>query len=131
MLDMFRLVVQFSGLGFRSSDVRDMPVEQVMELALDNPMTPEVFEILREDKGFREILCELDVAETDQYNLFLTLDQDGSGELDVEEMIDGISKLRGEAQRSDVVAVNFKLNALQQKIEEQFGNITDMIAMQA
>lgn len=46
-------------------------------------------------------------------DLFDTLDVDGGGTIDLDEMIIGISKLRGDARRSDIVGVGLKVRSIQ------------------
>jgi len=64
-------------------------------------------------KRFREILRELDIADEEQLDLFDTLDVDGNGTLDFEELVGGIAKLRGDARRSDVISVSLMARAMQ------------------
>jgi len=49
-------------------------------------------------------------------NLFDTLDVDGDGSIDIEELCEGISKLRGDARKSDVVALNLMVQKLHQEM---------------
>merc|ERR1712100_789228 len=67
--------------------------------------------------GFGQILCDLDVSDEDQFYLFTTLDADGSGTIDLGEMLDGIAKLRGGARRSDIVALALTINSIQMDIQ--------------
>merc|ERR1712048_1029612 len=65
-----------------------------------------------------DILQDLDVAEEDQVDLFETLDVDGNGVLSPVEMILGISRLRGEARRADIIATVLMLRSMQSSIQE-------------
>merc|ERR1712113_971833 len=76
-------------------------------------LTPEFFEDLRKFNEFQEILRDLDIADEDQLDLFDTLDVDGGGTIDLEELITGIAKLRGGARRSDIVGVGLVVRSLQ------------------
>lgn len=58
-----------------------------------------------EHPGFCEILDELDIDQADQPVLFDALDTDRGGTLDVNELINGVVKLRGDIRKSDIVAV--------------------------
>merc|ERR1719272_319620 len=87
-------------------------------LASRMEMTPEFFEELREYREFQDILCTLDIADEDQLDLFDTLDVDGGGTLDFEELIMGIAKLRGDARRSDIVSVGLLLRSMQATTQE-------------
>eukprot|EP00927_Polykrikos_kofoidii_P059188 TRINITY_DN5427_c0_g1_i5.p1 TRINITY_DN5427_c0_g1~~TRINITY_DN5427_c0_g1_i5.p1 ORF type:complete len:484 (-),score=75.51 TRINITY_DN5427_c0_g1_i5:80-1477(-) len=85
---------------------------------IDNPIiscqiSREFFTKLCQEARFREVLCELDVAEEDQMDLFDTLDVDAGGSLDIEELITGIAKLRGDPRRADVISIGLTLRSMQ------------------
>lgn len=79
-------------------------------------ITPEFFAFLRTFREFKRLLGDLDIADEDQVDLFDTLDVDGGGTLDLEELVVGISKLRGDSRRSDIVAVGLVVRTLQAEI---------------
>merc|ERR1712137_794762 len=81
-------------------------------------ISPEFFEELRACKDFQDILRDLDIADEDQLDLFDTLDVDGGGTIDLEELITGISKLRGDARRSDIVGVGLIVRAVQMNMND-------------
>merc|ERR1712113_1192003 len=68
---------------------------------------------LRKYTEFQDILRDLDIADEDQLDLFDTLDVDGGGTIDLEELITGIAKLRGDARRSDIVGVGLIVRSVQ------------------
>merc|ERR1712176_1140349 len=71
--------------------------------------------------GFQDLLKDLDIADEDQLDLFETLDVDGGGTIDLEEFVVGLSRLRGDPRRSDIVSVNLIVRSIQMalnKIEE-------------
>jgi hypothetical protein len=68
-------------------------------------ITQEEFSEICQNPGFSELMIDLDIAAANQQDLFDTLDADRGGSLDICEIIDGIGRLRGEAQKADVVAV--------------------------
>merc|ERR1712018_1081880 len=76
-------------------------------------MSPSFFDKLLSMSEFKDILKSLDVAYEDQLDLFETLDVDGGGTIDLEELIVGICKLRGDARRSDIVGVSLIARSLQ------------------
>merc|ERR1712232_234061 len=78
----------------------------------------EDFEELRCDPRFASVLRDLDISDDDQFFLFETLDADGSGTIDLTELLDGIARLRGEARRSDIVALNLTLNSVQHELKQ-------------
>ncbi|CAJ1334699.1 unnamed protein product [Effrenium voratum] len=58
-----------------------------------------------------EFLSKLDDAEVDlscKFDLFDVLDADLSGELEFEEMVDGLLKCRGPASKTDIIAIRLK-----------------------
>jgi hypothetical protein len=66
---------------------------------------------INEPEG-RKILDDLEIPEGDREELFGVLDADGSNELDVEELIHGIIKVRGQARSMDTVAVRLMVEEL-------------------
>merc|ERR1712194_151840 len=68
--------------------------------------------------NFNEILRDLDVDEEDQFNLFETLDLDCNGYLDLNELFEGITKLRGDARRSDVITIQLMIRGLQLELRD-------------
>jgi len=86
---------------------------EISDLASKMQITPEDFDELRKHPRFQEVLTDLDVSDEDQVDLFETLDFDGSGSIDLQELILGISKLRGDARRADVVAVSLMMRSMQ------------------
>merc|ERR1711920_11789 len=81
-------------------------------------LTPDFFEELRKYTEFQDILRDLDIADEDQLDLFDTLDVDGGGTIDLEELITGIAKLRGGARRSDIVGVGLVVRSVQLAFNE-------------
>merc|ERR1712113_1127243 len=79
-------------------------------------ITPELFERLRSFREFQNILNDLDISDEDQLDLFDTLDVDGGGTIDLEELIVGISKLRGDARRSDIIGVHLIARNIQSAV---------------
>jgi len=87
----------------------DLDIEEASTLQI----TPQLFNFLRTFKEFKVMLEELDISDEDQLDLFDTLDVDGGGTIDLEEMIVGLSKLRGDARRSDIVCVGLVVRSIQ------------------
>jgi hypothetical protein len=86
-------------------------VTMILEKAIDfetissMEVTHREFQQICTISGFSDLLCELDIAPENQKDLFDTLDSDRGGSLDIHEIIEGIAKLRGDARKSDIVAV--------------------------
>jgi len=92
--------------------------QELLEAAKEGfSLTPDAFEQLRQNSHFSAILEQLDIPVEDQYALFETLDGDQSGVIDFDELIGGIHMLRGEARRSDIIAVNIHVVALQNQFQ--------------
>mmetsp|Transcript_5820 Transcript_5820/g.16845 ORF Transcript_5820/g.16845 Transcript_5820/m.16845 type:complete len:206 (+) Transcript_5820:2-619(+) len=98
------LDIEVKGRALSQAEVERAAVLQI---------TPEFFKTLCSFWEFKHIMEELDISEEDQVGLFDTLDIDGSGTLDLQELIVGIAKLRGEARRSDIVEVGLVARSLQ------------------
>merc|ERR1719401_3314730 len=97
-----------------------MTPEQLLAEAQAIDITPELFDQLRHNDAFADILKDLDVSEEDSQHLFDTLDADVSGSIDIEELLVGIEKLRGDARRSDIVSVNLKINNMVSQFSTEF-----------
>merc|ERR1712003_439024 len=85
----------------------------VNEMLNQIQIIPDFFNHLRSFKEFQDLLTDLDVSDEDQLDLFDTLDVDGGGTIDLEELIVGICKLRGDARRSDIVGVSLIARSIQ------------------
>jgi len=105
-----------------SKKKRDGDVSQVEPYNMDELMhqhiTPDLFGELCNSARFTTILEELDVSEENRMNLFDTLDVDGGGSLDLHELIRGISKLRGDPRRADIIEVGLMLRSLQASFQQ-------------
>jgi len=93
----------YSGMASNLQDaVQDWDAQRIMAMKI----TRQFFEEQLKQSKFKDILGELDIADEDQLDLFDTLDGDGSGFIDIIELIQGLGKLRGEARRADIISVN-------------------------
>eukprot|EP00443_Scrippsiella_acuminata_P032360 CAMPEP_0115282756 /NCGR_PEP_ID=MMETSP0270-20121206/60013_1 /TAXON_ID=71861 /ORGANISM="Scrippsiella trochoidea, Strain CCMP3099" /LENGTH=185 /DNA_ID=CAMNT_0002699625 /DNA_START=69 /DNA_END=626 /DNA_ORIENTATION=+ len=95
-----------------------MSLEELVERAAPMQVSVTVFNKLCRNSKVRDIFRDLDVAEEDQTNLFEALDVDGSGTIDIEELFEGIAKLRGDARRSDIVSMSLQIRNLQWSLQE-------------
>lgn len=107
--------------------IDSLPLEQVLAIQV----TPALFERLLKMKHFQQILRDLDIADMDQVDLFEALDIDASGFLDLEQLVQGIAKLRGDARRSDVISVNLMVRAVLQRFTKFEINTSKELAAQA
>jgi len=97
-----------------SNNSNSIDLDQVSAIEI----TPEFFDLLRSFREFQDLLNDLDIADEDQFDLFNTLDVDGSGAIDLEELVVGICKLRGPARRSDIIGVDLVARATQRSVEK-------------
>lgn len=104
--------------------------QQISDVASKMQITPEIFDLLKRCAQFQEILTDLDVSDEDQLDLFETLDFDGSGQLDLQELILGISKLRGDARRADIVAVGLMMRSMQHALLDFEASVTASLQTQ-
>merc|ERR1711957_256785 len=79
-------------------------------------VTLEVFEAWQQVKEFSKMLESLEIATSNPEELFGVLDADMSGELTVNELVDGLMRLRGPTQKSDSVASLLYMRCLQQTV---------------
>lgn len=77
----------------------------------DISITEQFWRAFIEERDVRDILSELGLSQDDTTDLFIILDADKSGTLDLEEIVSGILKVRGDAKRSDVVTVGLLVQA--------------------
>merc|ERR1711879_984493 len=84
-------------------------------------ISEDLFSHLIADKTAKEIFQDLEVADDDLDNLFTMLDVDASGLIELPELYDGISKLRGSAKRSDLICTNILLQRILQEMATSRG----------
>jgi hypothetical protein len=102
------------GSLIRGLDTKCISMEDAPQLEI----TPELFAEFLKDERVRHLFNDLDVDESNLIDLFDVLDADGGGTLQLEEIILGIAKLRGDARRSDVISVGLVLRSLQNSLQE-------------
>mmetsp|Transcript_30385 Transcript_30385/g.69949 ORF Transcript_30385/g.69949 Transcript_30385/m.69949 type:complete len:642 (+) Transcript_30385:101-2026(+) len=98
--------------GESSRDLHDGLAEVThMEVSKD------VFTDFLLDPEVCAILDALDVPEEERLDIFEVLDANGNGTLQLEELINGVIKLRGEPRRSDTVHVLLVIQSLQEEMQ--------------
>merc|ERR1719446_433462 len=85
---------------------------------LTEPVTRERFQAHVKDPEIEDMLDDIDVSVTNLEGLFDVLDADGSGQLEPRELVNGLMKLRGTAEKSDAVAALLGVRALQQHMRD-------------
>merc|ERR1719336_1734958 len=89
--------------------------DDVAELKM--PVSKELFLLVIQDSSVQKLMDDLDIP-PDRASLFDVLDADGSGGLEVTELIQGLLRVRGEAKKSDVVGSLLAVRAVQGMIRE-------------
>merc|ERR1712113_733788 len=79
-------------------------VDEELHQTDDTLVTRDVFNLWLNDPEMVELLDELDIGTGNKSQLFDVLDCDLSGELEVNEIISGMMRLRGPPEKSDIVA---------------------------
>eukprot|EP00929_Paragymnodinium_shiwhaense_P077689 TRINITY_DN40043_c0_g1_i1.p1 TRINITY_DN40043_c0_g1~~TRINITY_DN40043_c0_g1_i1.p1 ORF type:complete len:639 (+),score=129.02 TRINITY_DN40043_c0_g1_i1:58-1974(+) len=79
---------------------------------------PETMEQVVKMPVAQQALQELDISEEDHGRLFDILDADNSGSLMLPEVILGLSRLRGEARRSDTIAIDLMVRSILTKVHK-------------
>jgi len=94
-----------------------------LEVHVDHPARSmsigrEDFDQVMEDPQIRLILEDLEVAVTSSSKLFDILDSNNNGSLDVNELAEGLMKLRGPADKGDVISATLTTRALQATLKD-------------
>mmetsp|Transcript_423 Transcript_423/g.936 ORF Transcript_423/g.936 Transcript_423/m.936 type:complete len:224 (-) Transcript_423:95-766(-) len=92
--------------------------QELLQTAAAMEITPAILDEVRRLDGVAEIFSDLAIADEDIANLFDTLDIDASGTIDMEELFEGVAKLRGDARRSDIIAINLMLQKVYSELCE-------------
>jgi len=102
-----------TGTGF---SVKDVDIDDVFqEITDDMVVSKELFLLLVQDQEIQALLDALNVP-PDRAHLFDVLDADDSGGLHIEELVQGLLKVRGDTRKSDQVACLLATKALHQII---------------
>ena len=80
-------------------------------------ITKELFLLIIQDRAVQKLMDDLDLP-PDRANLFEIIDGDGSGTLQITELLQGLLKIRGEINKSDAVATLLATRSVQQMITE-------------
>ena len=72
----------------------------------DMEITKEMFLLIIQDRSVQKLMNELDLP-PDRANMFEIIDADGSGTLQLAELLHGLLKMRGDISKSDAVAASW------------------------
>eukprot|EP00927_Polykrikos_kofoidii_P012462 TRINITY_DN15373_c0_g3_i2.p1 TRINITY_DN15373_c0_g3~~TRINITY_DN15373_c0_g3_i2.p1 ORF type:complete len:739 (-),score=131.91 TRINITY_DN15373_c0_g3_i2:9-2147(-) len=89
----------------------------------DQTITREIFQVWLQNEEMINLLSELDIPVSDKNAIFDVLDIDLSGELQVEEVVEGLMKLRGCSDKLDTVATVMGIRYLTRVVEELSGKV--------
>ncbi|CAE6953421.1 unnamed protein product [Symbiodinium sp. CCMP2592] len=78
-------------------------------------ISKELFLVVIQDRGVQQLMDELDLP-PDRANMFEVIDADGNGTLHVQELVQGMLKIRGDLTKSDTVAALLATKALQSTV---------------
>jgi len=88
-------------------------------------ISKDLFLMVIQDQTVQKLMDELDIPPGDRASLFDVLDSDGSGGLAVTELVQGLLKVRGEARRSDVIAVLLSVRTMQSMVRDLEGAMSE------
>lgn len=91
--------------------------DECLKHAADVIITRDLFGSVVEEPAVLKLLEELEVHVSNPEALFDALDADCSGALDVTELVQGILRLRGSAEKSDLVASLLGVRAVQARLQ--------------
>ncbi|OLP93426.1 Voltage-dependent L-type calcium channel subunit alpha-1S [Symbiodinium microadriaticum] len=80
-------------------------------------ISKELFLVVIQDRGVQQLMDELDLP-PDRANMFEVIDADGNGTLHVQELVQGMLKIRGDLTKSDTVAALLATKALQSTVSQ-------------
>eukprot|EP00928_Gymnodinium_smaydae_P089779 TRINITY_DN73691_c0_g1_i1.p1 TRINITY_DN73691_c0_g1~~TRINITY_DN73691_c0_g1_i1.p1 ORF type:complete len:655 (+),score=95.85 TRINITY_DN73691_c0_g1_i1:64-1965(+) len=109
-----------NGMSEESAECPDL--DKAAEIEISEPL----FQRIMEDRQVNAILDGLDVANADRVGLFEVLDADGSGTLHMDEILNGLMKLRGDARRSDAVVCSLILRDVQKSLRRFFAEFDEV-----
>jgi len=80
--------------------------------------TDQEFRMIMQKPGVQEVLRDLDVVLHDIGNLFETFDPDNTGKVTMQQLANGIMKVRGDPHKTDIIASWVAIRALHQKFDQ-------------
>jgi len=98
--------------GIQRLDTSMFTDDQIQE---NIAITKELFLLVIQDRSVQALMDDLELPR-DRANLFEIIDSDGSGTLQVVELVQGLLKIRGEVSKSDTVASYLATKSLQETV---------------
>lgn len=90
-------------------------------------ITKDLFLLVIQDRGVQLLMDDLDLP-PDRANLFEIIDADGSGTLQIAELVQGLLKIRGEINKSDAVAALLVSQSVQNLVVEMKTEFSQTLA---
>jgi len=98
-----------------NDDIHSKVVMQ-SDVTLKHYLSPQEFERIIDEPQVQQMLIDMEVSVGDWLNLFDVLDADGNRRLNIGEIVHGLMKLRGGADKCDVVSLVLMVRATQAEI---------------
>jgi len=114
---------QMDQKSFDFSQVEINPVPALFtddDVHSDIEISKDLFLLVIQDRQVQELMDELDLP-PERATLFEVIDADGSGTLQITELVQGLLKIRGDISKSDTVAALLATKAVQRIVEEMKG----------
>lgn len=93
-------------------------------------VTESQFSVLMDDHSIRSILLDLEFEVANLPAVFSTFDVEGRGSISLEDLVEGIMRLRGESQKLDVIECLVATRMLHDKVDKM-GNLMNAVLAQA
>jgi len=125
----FKAVIQFMRnptMRLASVEGRDSWRSTVCDVKIDSEITRAKFLVAIEDPLVSGAIDDLEVNISDRIELFDVLDSDGSGCIDIGELISGIMKLRSSETKHDIVAIILGMRGIRDTLRETSGQVSKL-----
>jgi hypothetical protein len=93
--------------------------EETTDVGNGEILTKHMFQGAIQNPEVKKLLSDMDISDTDHLVLFDVLDADGSGNLSVDEIVQGLVQVQAPARALDIVAVRLGMRAMQRQLKEQ------------
>jgi len=118
----------FEHNGTNLSDRLSESVDEISSV----PVMEENFQSFIKDEAVIRALDDLEIESADHKYLFDILDNDNTGSIFMMQLVDGVRRLRGDPRRSDIIAVDLMVRAIQEQnnmLVEGLGTILDRLGI--
>jgi len=105
---------------------RIMKVFKTIDDDASGAITKEELQEHLEDPDMEAVFSSLEIETADAETLFALLDADGGNEIEVDEFVKGLMRLRGNAKRADVVEIDARLKCLEKTLNRMSAKIDDL-----